>query len=215
VAEEFGRVYSANDASNEIWMMIRIRMRLEPVIIYGSVLCFKLLEYHLSFEKQFFFVQDVNKTQQRSASNSCIKNTCELLIKDSIPVIKDSIIDRNKRRRILGAGSYVVDALVQVGFGSVKFSYGSGLIGCGTGLVSVHFSFHKDVGTGLWECNRGNLGQRKINVSPISDTKNLFFKKISCTEAANMARNVNDEEIKAEIFDIDGNKALGPDGYSS
>ncbi|GKE97744.1 hypothetical protein Tco_0021095 [Tanacetum coccineum] len=60
-----------------------------------------------------------------------------------------------------------------------------------------------------------NVMGRKIDVSPISNPKNLFFKKISCTEAANMARNVTDEEIKAAIFDIDGNKALGPDGYSS
>ncbi|GJY54522.1 probable methyltransferase PMT26 [Tanacetum coccineum] len=43
-------------------------------------------------------MQAVNKSQQRGASRYCAKNAHELLIKDSIPVVEDSITIRNNRR---------------------------------------------------------------------------------------------------------------------
>ncbi|GJX12064.1 hypothetical protein Tco_0201923 [Tanacetum coccineum] len=43
---------------------------------------------------------------------------------------------------------------------------------------------------------------------------NLKF-RVSVEEAKFMVRKVNNEEIKAAIFDIDDNKAPGPDGYTS
>ncbi|GKA40664.1 hypothetical protein Tco_0733257 [Tanacetum coccineum] len=42
-----------------------------------------------------------------------------------------------------------------------------------------------------------------------------FMKIVSNEDASDMIRSVNDEEIKHAMFDIDNNKAPGPDGYSS
>ncbi|GKB77880.1 hypothetical protein Tco_0944775, partial [Tanacetum coccineum] len=38
---------------------------------------------------------------------------------------------------------------------------------------------------------------------------------LSAEDALDMVRMVNDEEIKIEMFQIDGNKAPGPDGFSA
>ncbi|XP_023758688.2 uncharacterized protein LOC111907126 [Lactuca sativa] len=43
----------------------------------------------------------------------------------------------------------------------------------------------------------------------------VFPKKLDSRVAVNMIRVVTDEEIKAAMFDIDDNRAPGPDGYSS
>ncbi|GKB09792.1 RNA-directed DNA polymerase, eukaryota, reverse transcriptase zinc-binding domain protein [Tanacetum coccineum] len=42
-----------------------------------------------------------------------------------------------------------------------------------------------------------------------------FMKIVSNEDALDMIRSVNDEEIKHAMFNIDNNKAPGPDGYSS
>nr|GEW90939.1 hypothetical protein [Tanacetum cinerariifolium] len=49
-------------------------------------------------------------------------------------------------------------------------------------------------------------------VCPIKDPSGLFLKKLSGPDALYMVRRVSDEEIKMALFDIDGNKAPGPDG---
>nr|GEY86361.1 hypothetical protein [Tanacetum cinerariifolium] len=51
-------------------------------------------------------------------------------------------------------------------------------------------------------------------VFPIKDPSGLFLRKLSGPDALYMVRRVSDEEIKMALFDIDGNKAPGPDGFS-
>ncbi|GJW49094.1 hypothetical protein Tco_0090445 [Tanacetum coccineum] len=51
-----------------------------------------------------------------------------------------------------------------------------------------------------------------INMSSLGDIVSL---KLTKEEAVDMIREVNDKEIKEAIFDIDSNKVVGPDGYSS
>nr|GEX00064.1 hypothetical protein [Tanacetum cinerariifolium] len=53
------------------------------------------------------------------------------------------------------------------------------------------------------------------NVLPFSDSDSLFVKKLHVSEALNLVRIISNEEIKLALFDIDGNKAPGPDGFSS
>ncbi|GJT20143.1 RNA-directed DNA polymerase, eukaryota, reverse transcriptase zinc-binding domain protein [Tanacetum coccineum] len=48
-----------------------------------------------------------------------------------------------------------------------------------------------------------------------STEDNIFTNKISAEDADMMIREVSSKEIKDAIFDIDSNKASGPDGYSS
>nr|GEY36262.1 hypothetical protein [Tanacetum cinerariifolium] len=48
-----------------------------------------------------------------------------------------------------------------------------------------------------------------------NDPKVLFSKKLSDAEALYMVRSVTDEEIKLALFNIDGNKAPGPDDFFS
>ncbi|GKE92342.1 hypothetical protein Tco_1573437, partial [Tanacetum coccineum] len=43
----------------------------------------------------------------------------------------------------------------------------------------------------------------------------LFFKTVPMSIAANMVRNVMNEEIKSVMFDIEDEKAPGPDGFTS
>ncbi|GKC61824.1 hypothetical protein Tco_1089422 [Tanacetum coccineum] len=69
---------------------------------------------------------------------------------------------------------------------------------------------------------RAALKDRMINVLgqssyvlPFTDPDSLFVKKLPVSEALNLVRNVSNEEIKLAMFDIDGNKAPGPDGFSS
>ncbi|GJX75384.1 RNA-directed DNA polymerase, eukaryota, reverse transcriptase zinc-binding domain protein [Tanacetum coccineum] len=52
-----------------------------------------------------------------------------------------------------------------------------------------------------------------MEVLPINDLASLFLKKLSDVDALYMVRNVSDDEIKRALFDIDGNKAPGPDGF--
>ncbi|GJU47765.1 putative reverse transcriptase domain-containing protein [Tanacetum coccineum] len=49
----------------------------------------------------------------------------------------------------------------------------------------------------------------------VKDPKALFHKKISPTDVAYMVRDITVEEIKCVLFDIDGNKAPVPDGFSA
>ncbi|GJY18809.1 RNA-directed DNA polymerase, eukaryota, reverse transcriptase zinc-binding domain protein [Tanacetum coccineum] len=50
---------------------------------------------------------------------------------------------------------------------------------------------------------------------PVEDPDGLFIKKIDAVSALYMVRDVSNEEIKAALFDIDDNKAPGPDGFTS
>ncbi|GJS30237.1 hypothetical protein Tco_0490857, partial [Tanacetum coccineum] len=45
--------------------------------------------------------------------------------------------------------------------------------------------------------------------------ENIFINKINEEDAARMIKDVTSEEAKNAIFDIDSNKASGPDGFSS
>nr|GFB58325.1 RNA-directed DNA polymerase, eukaryota, reverse transcriptase zinc-binding domain protein [Tanacetum cinerariifolium] len=58
------------------------------------------------------------------------------------------------------------------------------------------------------------LGQ-SLEVLPFLDPDSLFMKKLPAVEALKLVRIVSNEEIKLALFDIDGNKAPGPDGFSS
>ncbi|GKA83994.1 hypothetical protein Tco_0805589 [Tanacetum coccineum] len=51
-------------------------------------------------------------------------------------------------------------------------------------------------------------------VYPMEEPDSLFTKKLDAEVAMNLIRPVSDEEIKIALFDIDDNKASGPDGYS-
>nr|GEX14201.1 hypothetical protein [Tanacetum cinerariifolium] len=61
------------------------------------------------------------------------------------------------------------------------------------------------------EASKDELSESKP-VQPIDE--DLMFNKISEEDAALMIRDVTFDEIKDAIFDIDGNKASGPDRYS-
>ncbi|GJY72313.1 RNA-directed DNA polymerase, eukaryota, reverse transcriptase zinc-binding domain protein, partial [Tanacetum coccineum] len=56
------------------------------------------------------------------------------------------------------------------------------------------------------------LGESK-NVEPISDIGDLLQNKLSNEETSYMIREISDEEIKNAMFQIDNNKAPGPDGF--
>nr|GFB67537.1 hypothetical protein [Tanacetum cinerariifolium] len=58
------------------------------------------------------------------------------------------------------------------------------------------------------------LGQSS-NVIPFSNPDSLFVKNLPISEALNLVRVISNEEIKLALFDINGNKASGPDGFSS
>nr|GFB42740.1 hypothetical protein [Tanacetum cinerariifolium]GFB42773.1 hypothetical protein [Tanacetum cinerariifolium] len=57
-------------------------------------------------------------------------------------------------------------------------------------------------------------GEAKL-VHHLSYIGEIIKTKLNMEEASNMIANVTDKEIKAAMFDIDNNKALGPDGFSS
>ncbi|XP_071697802.1 uncharacterized protein [Rutidosis leptorrhynchoides] len=50
---------------------------------------------------------------------------------------------------------------------------------------------------------------------PVDEIGDIFSKKLSNAEALEMVRHVTNDEIRSAMFDIDDNKASGPDGYSS
>ncbi|GJU23245.1 RNA-directed DNA polymerase, eukaryota, reverse transcriptase zinc-binding domain protein [Tanacetum coccineum] len=50
---------------------------------------------------------------------------------------------------------------------------------------------------------------------PVDDPTQLFSKKISQEDALEMVKPISNEEIKSAIFDIEDNKAPGPDGFTS
>nr|GFB44229.1 RNA-directed DNA polymerase, eukaryota, reverse transcriptase zinc-binding domain protein [Tanacetum cinerariifolium] len=52
-------------------------------------------------------------------------------------------------------------------------------------------------------------------VLPINNPKLLFTDKFSKGDASYMIRDISNDEVKEVLFDIDNNKAPGPDGYSS
>nr|KAJ0198574.1 hypothetical protein LSAT_V11C700342390 [Lactuca sativa] len=52
-------------------------------------------------------------------------------------------------------------------------------------------------------------------VEPIVNPESLFSKKLDNLQALEMIKEVTNEEIKAALFEIDDDKAPGPDGYSS
>ncbi|GKF71287.1 hypothetical protein Tco_0207401, partial [Tanacetum coccineum] len=52
-------------------------------------------------------------------------------------------------------------------------------------------------------------------VYPIEDHENLFTKKLDPETAEELVIPVSDDEIKKALFDIEDNKASGPDGYTS
>ncbi|XP_071725901.1 uncharacterized protein [Rutidosis leptorrhynchoides] len=58
------------------------------------------------------------------------------------------------------------------------------------------------------------LGE-SVNVSPIEDIGDIFTKVIPGDVAERMIEEVSDIEIKNAMFDIDINRASGPDGYTS
>ncbi|GKC52787.1 ABC transporter B family member 15-like protein [Tanacetum coccineum] len=74
--------------------------------------------------------------------------------------------------------------------------------------------YGNNIGEQLVDHFKNVLG-RIVHVSPISNPVSLFERKLSCSKADYMVRSVSDEEIRVAMFDIDGNKAPGPDGFSS
>ncbi|GKC59716.1 RNA-directed DNA polymerase, eukaryota, reverse transcriptase zinc-binding domain protein [Tanacetum coccineum] len=68
--------------------------------------------------------------------------------------------------------------------------------------VSLFFHFSKFLGT----CE---------DVIDIEDADSLFLKKLDVDSLVDLIKTITDEEIKEDLFSIDDNKALGPDGYTS
>nr|GEU35244.1 hypothetical protein [Tanacetum cinerariifolium] len=68
---------------------------------------------------------------------------------------------------------------------------------------SVGDQFVRHLKSVLGKCSKG---------CPIKDPSGMFLKMLSGPNALYMVRRVSDEEIKMALFDIDGNKAPGPDG---
>ncbi|GJZ54067.1 hypothetical protein Tco_0608952 [Tanacetum coccineum] len=58
------------------------------------------------------------------------------------------------------------------------------------------------------------LGESK-DVEKISDMGSLLQNKLSIEDATFMIWEISDEEIKHAMFQIDDNKAPGPDGFST
>ncbi|GKA01534.1 polypyrimidine tract-binding protein homolog 2 isoform X1 [Tanacetum coccineum] len=74
--------------------------------------------------------------------------------------------------------------------------------------------FGNDVGNQFLSHFQNVLGKCSI-VRPIRDPDSLFLNKLSYADALFMIREISDDEVKNALFDIDGNKAPEPDGFSS
>nr|GEY43989.1 hypothetical protein [Tanacetum cinerariifolium] len=58
------------------------------------------------------------------------------------------------------------------------------------------------------------LGVERL-VQPVDEDDLMFIKKLDVVEASNMIKDITDKEIKEAMFDIDNDKAPGPNGYTS
>ncbi|GKB41421.1 RNA-directed DNA polymerase, eukaryota, reverse transcriptase zinc-binding domain protein, partial [Tanacetum coccineum] len=74
--------------------------------------------------------------------------------------------------------------------------------------------FCKDV-PGLFLKHFQNFLGTESKVQPMEDNDQMFFKKLNADEASEMIKDITDKEVKAAMFDIDNDKALGIDGYTS
>lgn len=74
---------------------------------------------------------------------------------------------------------------------------------------------YKDVADQFVKHFEGFLGINPDVGKLNEDDYRIFVNKVSADEAEHMIRSVTDEEIKAALFDIDDDKAPGPDGYTS
>nr|GEV05254.1 hypothetical protein [Tanacetum cinerariifolium] len=57
------------------------------------------------------------------------------------------------------------------------------------------------------------LGVERL-VQPMDEDVLMFIKKLDVMEASNMIKDITDKEIQEAMFDIDNDKAPGPDGYT-
>ncbi|GJS68035.1 RNA-directed DNA polymerase, eukaryota, reverse transcriptase zinc-binding domain protein [Tanacetum coccineum] len=64
-------------------------------------------------------------------------------------------------------------------------------------------------------CHFQNFLRKATYVKPLSSLGDIAVKKLSVEVANNMIVEVTNEEIKRALFDIDSNKAAGPDGFTS
>ena len=71
-----------------------------------------------------------------------------------------------------------------------------------------------DIAKKFVEHFHGFLG-KEDDVFLVEDPEGLFTKKISAEDVVHMIRPISNDEIRAAIFDIDDNRAPGPDGFSS
>ncbi|GKE28644.1 RNA-directed DNA polymerase, eukaryota, reverse transcriptase zinc-binding domain protein, partial [Tanacetum coccineum] len=60
-----------------------------------------------------------------------------------------------------------------------------------------------------------NFLSNDVSVKPLSILGDIAIKTLPLETAKNMILEVTDEEIKKALFDIDSNKAAGPDGFTS
>nr|GEW11949.1 hypothetical protein [Tanacetum cinerariifolium] len=58
------------------------------------------------------------------------------------------------------------------------------------------------------------LGVERL-VQPMDEDDLMFIKKLDVVEASKMIKDITDKEIQEAMFDIDNDKASGPDGYTS
>ena len=74
---------------------------------------------------------------------------------------------------------------------------------------------YKDVAEQFLKHFESFLGVKPNNNNMEDNDICLFINKVSEEEAANMIREITEEEIKKALFDIDDDKAPGPDGFTS
>ena len=74
---------------------------------------------------------------------------------------------------------------------------------------------YKDVAHQFVKHFEGFLGISPVVSSLNDEDDRIFGKKVPSHEAATMIREVTDVEIKEALFDIDDDKAPGPDGFTS